>query len=663
VSTTLNGVAPARCLYARARVALLLLALSLVATVAAAQGRPAILWSAAGHSDGVTAVELSSDGNLMATSSEDKTVKLWRYPHGTLLRTLVAPNDVVHGSVTDISMVRFTPDAAYVAAAVNHYNSITRHTVGQVVLFRVSDGALVRVLGRQRGGIASVDMSPNGLWLATAGWHRGVKIWQISDGTLVKSLKEQTDAASDVRFSPNGDRLCAGYNGRSLALWRTGDWSLVWTRVAHDDRITRTEFSPSGDLVASASLDGTAKLFNAADGAPLHTFGVGTALFALAFSVDSTSLATGGQDGTIRLWDVASGSLVRQFADSGGEVVSLRYTHDGQVLISGGDIPSWIKEWNPADGTPIRTLTQFASTLNKVVYSPDSQLVATAALYDRRVDVFHAKSGRRLYAWNTDAEASDVAISPNNQLVAMPGLNNTVVIRRLSDGETVHTLVGHEEKIVGLAFSHDGALLASGSFFPGSIRLWRTSDWALDREIKGSLELGAFGPFVSLSYSADDTLLGTVAEGSPVVLRLSDGAVVAKPVGLSRSATFSPDAQLFVISGGLVGGHQDKVRIFRVSDWTQLLALPSAANDVAFSADGKSLLAAQHDGLRIWRTSDWTPVRTYDQELGYNGSREGVQSVAMAPNAEQFAYARDDATLVVARNPRLCNRRCKVSAR
>jgi WD40 repeat protein len=656
VSTKLNGVAHARSLHARVVAALLLLTLSLVATLAAAKG-PDVRWSAAGHEDRVTAVEFSPDGTLMATSSVDRTVKLWAHPQGTLLKTLVLPYES-STQVTEFSAVRFTPDGAYVVAAANHVDGATSRHFGRVHVFRVNDGAAVSAFGSQSEGIASIDISPDGLWVASGGLVSGVKIWRMSDGAHVKSLKQLPGAASAVRFSPSGDRLTAGYEDHRLAVWKTSDWSLVWKTMAHDKEITHTEFSPGGDMVASASVDGTAKLFNAADGAPLHTLQVGSMLDAVTFSPDGTSLATGGTDGTIRLWDVASGGLTRTFADSGHEVASLRYSNDGAVLMSGGDFDPGIQQWNPTDGTLTRTLTQFAAAVNKVAYSSDSRLIATAARFDRRVDVFDAKTGLRQHAWDTQAEATDVAISPNDKLVAMPGLGNTVVIRRLSDGKTVQTLTGHRERIDGLAFSHDGSLLASGSFFPGSIRLWRTSDWTLVWEVKGSSELRAFGPFVSFTFSADDTLLGTVAEGSPLVLRVSDGSVVARPVNSSRAATFSPDGQLFATSGGLVGGDRDKVRIFRVSDWTEVRALESPAHALAFSPSGKCMLAAQRDGLRTWRTSDWAKVVTYDQELGYYGSVLGVQTVAVAPDGGRFAYGRYDATLIVAKNSRRWHREC-----
>jgi WD40 repeat protein len=202
--------------------------------------------------------------------------------------------------------------------------------------------------------------------------------------------------------------------------------------------------------------------------------------------------------------------------------------------------------------------------VNKVAYSPDAALIAIAASRDQKVEVFDAADGRRRFAWKTHVDAQDVALSPTQALVAMPGPDNTVVIRRLEDGKKIHTLVGHVDPVVGLGFSHDGALLASGSFFPGTIRLWRTSDWSLVREIEAGFELGAFGPFVSFSFSPDDQLLGTIAEGAPVVIRVSDGSAAAHLPGISRNATFSPDGQLYVTSGG---ENQDEVRIFRVSDW------------------------------------------------------------------------------------------------
>jgi WD40 repeat protein len=630
---------------ARALACLFVLALALGAAAASAQGRPAVLWSEAGHAGTVAAVDLSPDGTVLATASADRTLKLWRYPAATLLRTLVLPYDI-DAQVTDFSMVRFTPDGRMVAAAVNQYDAHQQRDFGTVHLFRVSDGADIRAFPPQFEGVASVDVSPDGAWVAAAGKNRGVPVWRVADGTLVKLLTQHP--ATDVRFAPTGDRLCASFGDLNLVSWKTSDWSRQWSVRAHDMAITRIAYSADGTRVATASMDGTARLFDAADGTLLHTLAVGSVLFAATFSPDGRALATGGADGTIRLWDVAQGTLIRQFS-TGGAIASLRFTEDGARLVSGGELPSRMEEWNPADGTRARALSRLTSGVGKVAMSPDAALVAIAVTADQRVDVYRAANGRRVYAWDTGTDTQDVAFSPTGGLVALPGADNTVVIRRLSDGAKLQTLVGHAENVVGLAFSHDGKLLASGSFFPGSIRIWRTSDWRLVNVIAGGAQLGAFGPFVSFSFSPDDALLGTVAEAAPLVIRVADGTVVARPGSIARAATFSPDGRLYAVSGS---PDFNEVRIFRTRDWTLSATLPTGANDVAFAPDGTRLFAAQSDALRSWSTSDWTVVETYGQELGYIGTGLGVQAIALSPDGALLGYGRDDATLVVARNPR-----------
>jgi WD40 repeat protein len=642
------GVA-GRGLVSKALAVLCACGLALAALPAAAQGRPDVRWSEAGHAATVTSVVRSPDGSLLATASDDRTVKLWRASDGTLLRTLAVPY-AIDAFVTGIPRVRFTPDGAYVAAAVAQYDSPGNRDFGAVHVFRVSDGAHLRVLARQAQGIAALDVSPDGAWIATAGPSAGVVLWRFADGTRVKTLRQHPGGASEVRFSPDGKRLAAGFDDFHLVAWKTKDGSLQWDVPAHDGTIACLEFAPDGTQVATASLDGTARLFDAATGALGHTLATGSGLRSVVFTADGASLATAGGDGVIRLWDRAQGTLIRQFAGTEGSLAALAWASDGKTLVSGGDYPSRLLQWNPADGRELAPLSRLASGVSRVTFSPDGESIAIAASFDQRVDVFRTRSGKRTHSWDTHVtQTDDVAFSPTGGLIALPGADHTVVIRRLSDGKTVRTLVGHDEDVVGLAFSHDGTLLASGSFFPGSIRLWRTSDWSLVRVIQGSIDLGAFGPFLSLTFTPDDALLGSVAEGAPLVVRVADGGVVAHPDGLSHSATFSPDGLLFAISGGVDGSD---VLVYRTSDWALTAALSPGATDVRFTPDGRRLLAAQADGLRFWRTSDWKPGRSYDEELGYDGGGFGVQAVALSPDGALLAYGRDDATLVVANNGR-----------
>ena len=205
----------------------------------------------------------------------------------------------------------------------------------------------------------------------------------------------------------------------------------------------------------------------------------------------------------------------------------------------------------------------------------------------------------------------------------------------------VQTLIGHTDDVTGLAFSHDGTLLASGAFFNGSndrIKLWSVSDWSVVRELSGP---SLFGPFNAINFSANDAFLSATCEGTPAVWRVSDGAFIRTfpCCGLTR---FSPDGTLVVVAS-------DPVRVYRTADWVQVATLSNENQAVAFTPDGHYLAAAGGSQIQFWRVSDWTLQLFYDQELGYAG--EGVSSLAFSRDGGRFAYGRSDALVAVATNP------------
>jgi WD40 repeat protein len=242
---------------------------------------------------------------------------------------------------------------------------------------------------------------------------------------------------------------------------------------------------------------------------------------------------------------------------------------------------------------------------------------------------------------NAATSVTTMAVSPDGQLIALPGANHTVKIYHTADGTLVQTLVGHTQDITGLAFSHDGSLLASGAFFDGSndvIKLWNVSNWTLVRNLSGPF---LFGPFVAINFSADDALISASCESVPAVWHVSDGTFIRTfPVsGLTR---FSPDGTLLAIAS-------NPVHIYRTSNWVQVAALSDQNQALAFTPDSHYLAVAGSSQIQFWRVSDWTLQLFYDHELGYPG--QGVTSLAFSPDASRFAYGRMDAVVAVATNP------------
>jgi len=260
---------------------------------------------------------------------------------------------------------------------------------------------------------------------------------------------------------------------------------------------------------------------------------------------------------------------------------------------------------------------------------------------DSTARFWDAVNGRFLKAINPAENVGALALSPDGQLIAMPGSNHTVKIYRTSDGLLVQTLIGHTDDVSGVAFSHDGALFASGAFFNGSndaIKLWNVSNWTLARELTGQF---IFGPFDVINFSPTDAFLTATCEGTPALWRVSDGAFI-RSFPCCGFTTFSPNGALLAVGS-------NPVRVYRTSDWMQVASLSDQNQAIAFTPDGLYLAAVGSSQLQFWRVSDWTLQLFYDQELNPNGF--GVTSLAFSPDGARFAYGRYDAVILVARNP------------
>jgi WD40 repeat protein len=280
-----------------------------------------------GHTAEVRSVSFSPDGRLLASGSEDGTIKLWRVSDGSLVRTLT-------GHAREVDSVSFSPDGRLLASGSGD---------NTIKLWRVSDGVLVRTL--HPDSVYSVSFSPDGRLLASGGWQ-GIKLWRVADGSLVRTLEGHTGWVRSVSFSPDGSLLASGSEDKTIKLWRVADGSLVRTLTGHTQYVDSVSFSPDGRLLASGSADYTIKLWRVSDGVLVRTLHPNSVC--VSFSPDGRLLALGGWQG-IKLWRVADGSEVRTLTGHTDWVNSVSFSPDGRLLASGsGD--STIKLWRVADG-------------------------------------------------------------------------------------------------------------------------------------------------------------------------------------------------------------------------------------------------------------------------------------------------------------------------
>ena len=326
--------------------------------------------------------------------------------------------------------------------------------------------------------------------------------------------------------------------------------------------------------------------------------------YSIAFSPDGLTLASGNsisrRDGaTVRLWDVATGTVKHTLGGHRYDVRSVVFSPDGATLASGSD-DTTIRLWDVATGTVKYTLTGHTGDVNSVVFSPDGATLASESL-DGTIRLWDVATGTVKYTLGGDwYDVRSVAFSPDGLTLAS-GNDDTVRLRDVATGTVKHTLRGHTGSVWSVAFSPDGLTLASRSS-DDTIRLWDVATGTVKHTLRGhtgSVWSVAFSPdgLTLASGSSDDTIrLWDVATGTVKhTLRGHTGSV--------WSVAFSPDG-LTLASGS----SDDTIRLWDVETGTLhafLTGHTASVYSVAFSSDEQTLASGGGEStVRLWKLTD-----------------------------------------------------------
>lgn len=263
-----------------------------------------------GFSGWVRALTFSSDGQLVASASNDQTVWIWNAKTGALHRILEGHSDQVNA-------VAFSSNNQLVASGSSDKS---------IRLWNAITGALHHTLEGHFGRVEVVIFSFDGQLVASAS-DCTVWLWNAATGMLHHILEGHSNKISAVAFSPS-DRLVASASADStVRLWNTATGTLHHTLKGHSDQVLGMAFS-NDQLIASASMDKTVRLWHTITGALHHTLEghVGPVL-AVAFSPSGQLVASASLDNRIRLWDTKRKELVQQF--HGYNIKELSFSADG----------------------------------------------------------------------------------------------------------------------------------------------------------------------------------------------------------------------------------------------------------------------------------------------------------------------------------------------
>lgn len=293
----------------------------------------------ADHAELVNSIAISPDGEILASGSSDKTIKIWHLPTRKLLRTLDGHTDWVNS-------VAISSDGQILASG--SYDKTVK-------LWDVGTGKELASLTGHTDWVDAIAISPDGQIVASGSYDNTIKLWDVLTGRELTSLTGHKSWVCAVAISPNSSQpvLASGSFDNTIKLWDLVTGKEICTLTGHLDTVLSVAISPDGQILASGSADSTIKLWDLSTSKEICTLAGNSGwIWFVNFSPDGRTLATGSGNNTIKLWQVDTAKEICAIAGHSKEVFSVAYAPDGQTLASGSD-DCTIKIWRVVPHTRV----------------------------------------------------------------------------------------------------------------------------------------------------------------------------------------------------------------------------------------------------------------------------------------------------------------------
>jgi WD40 repeat protein len=327
-----------------------------------------------GHTGRVCTIEIAADGTMLATGSEDGTVRLWRVPAAT---------------ARDLPSEEALPVRAVVA-------------------------------------------DPLGRWLAVGGDQGTTRVWDVAARRLYGVCEAHTEEVCSLAVTADGAELVSVGADGSVTVWDTVHRRVRTTFDGQVDSVQAVAVAPDGAWIAGGGFDGIVRVWRP-DGTVLTRLSTASDLVhALAVSADGARLATAGAGGQVRLWDVATWDCLAAYTDHTGDVYALAIDRSGRWLVSGGGDHAIVVR-DLRTGALVHRLTGHEGGVRSVDISGSGDLLVSGG-DDATVRVWQLDTGRRLTMMRVAAEVRDCVWLPDGARVAVAGISG-VYLFSLHPGE------------------------------------------------------------------------------------------------------------------------------------------------------------------------------------------------------------------------------------
>ena len=509
--------------------------------------------------------------------------------------------------------VSFSPDGRLIAVAAAD---------GTVQVFDVNqllspEGQTAIILRAASAPATSVAWNAQGSTLAAGDGNGDIHLWSL--GTILAlGAEARRTGAQYVLGGPGavaqghvGPVTTLAFEGRTdkLAVGGKDGTSLLGTHArrligffgAHDTSITAVGFTPGGQTLASGGADGKIRLWDVRTGRNVGTLPAGP-VTSLAF-VTGSSLISGGTDARIRTWDTAAGYETANVASSSA-ITALAVAPDRRtVAVATSDLQ--IDFWTSGDRRQLGSPRELPAPLTLATFSADG---STLAVLDQtgRVEAWR-EDGRKLAGLITSPAGSidALAVSWDGGMLAAGEEDGAIQLWKLPGGALVKTIPAASTAITAVAFSPDGKLLAGGinNLSPGGdipVQLWSLPSGVRE----GPPLSGMLAPVTSLAFSPDGNTLA-VAGDKVALWHLPSRREFERPLpitiegsigsgGVTGTVVFSPtNSDLLAVAGA-------GFRLWDTRDEHSLSPVLTGAGPLAFTADGAEIASATANGVQLW---------------------------------------------------------------
>jgi eukaryotic-like serine/threonine-protein kinase len=566
-----------------------------------------------GHNYIVTCAVFSPDGRVLATGSQDQTIKLWNPENHSLIATLPAG-----GAVWSLA---FTPDGTRLMQAgsdhqVKLWDLRTREIAatfpGQSAvlspvspIMAIADASLLywepagtvsiwdyeeqRKIGELPEPGKSLGISPDGRVVAVGGRRGGLRLWDLERGEYIKDLETDGQVWSIV-FSPSGSQIAAAGRAKVLVWDLAG--SPTPARLRHPVNVWAAAFSPDGKTLATGGSDRGLRLWETSSLVLKEILpGHRDEVWAVAWHPEGRMLATGSKDPNVMLWP----------AEAVSKSADLPHVHWGKPLFSpdgsrmittsmvGPGQHSFL--WDVEGGLALATMTNGPA----LGFSPDGKQWLRVARQERVLQFWSPEAQRLeksvpLRSSSPDEDFQHLFVSPDGHFICGIYPSGLAEVFETGAGGLAGAVRGPKPRVRAAALAPGGTHLAVSVEAEYFARLYEVSS-------AKELRLPGHRDFVSgLDFSPDGKWLATGSVDAAIkIWNVADGTEEATLTGHLEEATdvtFSPDGRTLAS----VGAHIS-VKLWHMATFREVLslALPAAGFHIQFSPDGNNLAVALGD--------------------------------------------------------------------